>query len=314
MRIAIIDGVNQDIGLKILFPEADYFIKRLDENVYERTDSHKKYNIVTNTEWSSINDKNYDYLFIVISLYDTVNTKFYKQEVYDIFQEELAIINNNNFKRVCLFDNYDYDYDPNEYVDNPKIDFFFKRNYNSKKKYNANVVPYPFIMFGKYSLVEKIDKGLCSKTQHINRIFFSGSLFDHRDDEIKYYRNRRDIYNKITNIIYNPGYLPYHLFLQEIQNSKYALDLNGVGDPNIRTFEILSQQTLRIAEYNELYWPFPEKFAEETIFKNADEFIMKMKILSSNDSLYQYCLDVQNNIYKKYFNKEWIRNYVLSTI
>ena len=26
MRIAIIDSVNQDIGLKILFPEADYFI------------------------------------------------------------------------------------------------------------------------------------------------------------------------------------------------------------------------------------------------------------------------------------------------
>ena len=26
MRIAVIDGVNQDIGLNILFPEADYFI------------------------------------------------------------------------------------------------------------------------------------------------------------------------------------------------------------------------------------------------------------------------------------------------
>ena len=30
MKIAIIDGVNQDIGLKILFPEADYFIYNME--------------------------------------------------------------------------------------------------------------------------------------------------------------------------------------------------------------------------------------------------------------------------------------------
>ena len=29
MKIAIIDGLNQDLGLKILFPEADYFINRI---------------------------------------------------------------------------------------------------------------------------------------------------------------------------------------------------------------------------------------------------------------------------------------------
>ena len=30
MKIAIIDGLNQYMGLKILFPEADYFISRIE--------------------------------------------------------------------------------------------------------------------------------------------------------------------------------------------------------------------------------------------------------------------------------------------
>ena len=32
MKIAIIDGKNQDIGLAILFPEADYFISEIELN------------------------------------------------------------------------------------------------------------------------------------------------------------------------------------------------------------------------------------------------------------------------------------------
>jgi hypothetical protein len=34
-----------------------------------------------------------------------------------------------------------------------------------------------------------------------------------------------------------------------------------------------------ISEYNNLKWPFEETFAEETIFQNADEFILKVNEL-----------------------------------
>jgi hypothetical protein len=133
MKIAIIDAANQDIGLNILFPEAHYFI---DTTEFDRSSSFKKYNIQPNTNWSTITDKNYDYLFIVIALYDAKpGTVFFKQNIYDILQKELKIIEENNFKKVFIFDNYDYDYDPNDILQHNKITYFFKRNYNKTKIY-----------------------------------------------------------------------------------------------------------------------------------------------------------------------------------
>jgi hypothetical protein len=151
MRIAIIDGVNQDIGLNILFPDADYFVNNIDLDKYSNM---QKYNIQPLHDWSKINDKNYDYLFIIIALYDAKkDTRFFKQNIYDILQREIEIINNNNFKKVFLFDNYDYDYDPNDIIQNEKITLFFKRNYSKIKTYKDNVIPFPFIMFGNISII-----------------------------------------------------------------------------------------------------------------------------------------------------------------
>lgn len=315
MRIAIIDGVQQDIGLKILFPEADYFIYNIGaSNVGggDKSDSLKKYNIEVKTDLSLINDKNYDCLFIIFSLWATnkrAKHLFY-QNFHDVWKEKLKIINNNNFKKVFVFGNDDYDFDPNIIINNSKIDLFFKRNYNKNKKYQQNVVPFPFIMFGKKSVIEKLDEIENSNIKH-NRLFFSGALFTHRDNNINYVRDRRSIYNKISKIIYNPGRLNYNSFLKCIRESKYALDLNGVGDPNKRTFEILSQNTLKITEYNDLKWPFAEDFSEETIFKTPEELMQKMNVLNKDCELYNKCLENQKKIYDKYFNKKWIKNYII---
>jgi len=309
MRIAVIDGLNQDIGLNILFPEADYFI---DNTYLNKSSNMKAYNIIPNYDWSKINDINYDYLFIVISLYDAKpGTHFFKQNIYDILQRELKIINENNFKKVFIFDNYDYDYDPTEIIQNDKISLFFKRNYNKTKIYKNNVIPFPFIMFGDVSIIEKIDTPFFYSPIKDNRIFFAGSLFVHEDTQINYYRNRKIIYDKIGHLIYNPGSLHYNDFLRVIGLSKYSLDLNGVGDPNKRTFEILSQGSLRIAEYNDLKWPFEETFSEETSFKGADDFCNKINALNHDNEVYLKCINNQLNIYKKYFNKRWIKEYII---
>jgi hypothetical protein len=309
MRIAIIDGVNQDIGLKILFPDADYYINNTEQN---RTDSLDKYNIEVKNDWSKINDKNYDYLFIVIALYDAKpNTNFFKPNIYNILKRELEIIDNNNFKKVFIFDNYDYDYDPNTIIQNSKVNLFFKRNYNKKKLYNENVIPFPFIMFGEKSIIEKLDFSRIDNDQKIDRIFFIGQLFNHVDKELDYIRDRRVIYNDISSFIYNPGHVDYNTFLNLIHSSKFSLDLNGVGDPNKRTFEILSQGSLRISEYNDLLWPFEETFCEETIFSNGQDFFKKINSLRNNTELYNKCLSIQNDIFIKYFNKGWISEYIL---
>ena len=226
MRIAIIDGLNQDIGLKILFPEADYFIYNIGrscEGGGNKISSLQKYSIDVKTNINSINDKNYDYLFIMFSLWATSKKAkhlFYRN-FYDIWKKKEEIINKNNFKKVFVFDNHDYDYDPNEIINNDKIDLFFKRNYNKTKKYKKNVIPFPFIMFGRKSLIERLDETNNSNIKY-NRLFFSGTLFTHIDKEINYVRDRKKIYNRISNIIYNPGRLDYFNFLKCIRESKYA--------------------------------------------------------------------------------------------
>jgi hypothetical protein len=165
-------------------------------------------------------------------------------------------------------------------------------------------------MFGEVSIIEKILEKNHSESEKINRIFFTGSLFYHNDEQLGYIRERFTIYNKIINIIYNPGRLGYTDFLKCIRESKYSLDLNGVGDPNKRTFEILSQGSLMISEYNDLKWPFNEEFYEETIFKTPEELILKINNLENNQDLYKKCLENQQNIFNKYFNIEWIKKYI----
>jgi|688.fasta_scaffold52858_5 hypothetical protein len=316
MRIAIIDGVNQDIGLKILFPDADYFINNTE---LDKSASLYKFNISTNTNWTLINDKNYDVLFVVVALYDAYpNTEFYKQPIRNIVERFMNIIHTNNFKYVAIFDNYDYDYDPTIIISHPKINIFFKRNYNKSKQYNSIVVPFPFIMFGEKSLIEKCNDEMVSKEEYfkpkINRIFFSGSLFIHTDHLQKVYIDRIKIYNEIKHTIYNPGIINYNSFINELRNSKFSLDLLGVGDPNKRTFEILLSGSLMISQYNELLWPFEEDFLPETKFKDKFEYLKIIYRLSNDHELYQKCLQRQFEIVNKYFNLEWIKNYILNYV
>ena len=61
MRIAVIDGMSQDIELNILFSEADYFINIVE---LDKSSNMLNYNIVPNYDWSQINDSNYDYLLL----------------------------------------------------------------------------------------------------------------------------------------------------------------------------------------------------------------------------------------------------------
>ena len=239
MRIAILDSVNQDIGLKILFPEADYFIHNSEEpTINDRKNSYNYYNFTPDKDLTKINDSNYDCLFIIIALYDIIPSNYFIQHIKNIFEKIKAIINNNNFKKVVLFDNYDFDYDPNLYIDNLKFDLIFKRNYNKNKIYKENVFPFPFIMFGNKSLIEKCDRELVDRELYFNkkenRIFFTGCLTSEHhyeyDKDPNIIRDRKYIYDKIQERIYNPGYLSYEQFKSELGKSKYAIDLLGAGD------------------------------------------------------------------------------------
>ena len=98
--------------------------------------------------------------------------------------------------------------------------------------------------------------------------------------------------------------------VKTMQGSKYSLDLNGAGNPNKRTFEILTNNSLLISEFNQLTWPFPERFCDETIIHSAEDFKQKINDLHHDLNLYKKCVDIQQSIVNNYFNLDWIRNYI----
>ena len=71
---------------------------------------------------------------------------------------------------------------------------------------------------------------------------------------------------------------------------------------------------MRISEFNNLKWCFDDDFCEETIFKTADEFKKKIFNLNNNKDLYDKCLKKQNEIVDKYYNKNYLRNYLINII
>jgi hypothetical protein len=226
------------------------------------------------------------------------------------------IILQNNYKTVCFFDNEDYDYDPNTYISYPNKNlFFFKRNYSKHQVYFKNVISFPFIMFGPNNIMERIDRQMVTESDYImpkqERVFFTGGLYIHECKPFNVYVNRRDMYNKISSTIFNPGSMQNQEFINAIQQSKFSLDLHGAGNPNIRTFEILLSGSLVLQQKNDLVWPFESPILEECIFENAEEYFIKLDYLMKHDDVYNKCLAHQYAIVNKYFNKAWLRNYIL---
>lgn len=238
MRLAILDLENQDIGLKILYPEGDYYIINEDKDYgYYRKESYKYYDIRIHDDTTKINSSNYDILFIILRVKDTVieTANFY------LHMDKINnILNENSFKQVIIFDNDDYDYDPNDYFKNSKVNLFLKRNYNKNKIYKENVILFPFIMFGLVSIIEKIDRDLQTEEQYFNmenkndRLYFSGNLFNHIDEKMGVYRNRRKQYEQFASYISTSGFVYNEWYIEYMRKSKFSLDLIGVGDPNIR--------------------------------------------------------------------------------
>ncbi len=54
-----------------------------------------------------------------------------------------------------------------------------------------------------------------------------------------------------------------------------------------------------------------DSFSEETLFSTEEEFKEKLTKLLTDKNLYQTCLAKQNELVKKYFNKEWMRAYII---
>ena len=328
MKLAIFDPFNHSPGLSILFPESHYFVYEPDSYIHfkatrhmNNTEFNKVYGFHYKSDWSSINSINYDTLFIVLPLLDCqpLNAWHSKPDAIKVWILIAEILKNNNFKKVCLFDTYDYDYDPSIIFPETHIDYFFKRNMNKNKVYASNVIPFTFIIFTvpcPLFMCLTYNRDIYNNTRK-NAIFWAGGIYKHEATHtihnITYnvIRDRESIYKQLypqLNVISN---LSHGSFLMEISNSKYALDLEGVGDPNARTFEILIAGSLRLHNNTEVIWPFEHKFSKLTEFRSLDEFNSNLNLLNSDPHVYDEALNNQNNIFKMYFNKEWLSSYII---
>jgi len=324
MKLCILDPAHNIPGLKILFPEADYYsynpdnfftysaINHMDNDNFKK---HYGFNYLTN--WNSINSDDYDILFIAIPLLDCKEghqmTKDYCVRIIQIIK---IIIEKNKFKHIALFDTYDYDYDPSTLFE-IKINTYFKRNYNKNKKYSINVFPFPYMMFVTPCVltIALQENESYELTQRKNKVFWCGTIFTHENKEFNIFRTRESIYNEIKDSLSIHNNLSHKEFINTLKKYKFGLDLYGVGDPNKRTFELLSNDVLVITNREDLEWAFEngDHFSEETIFTSSEEYYKNLKLLI-NEEIYMKCLNNQRFLKQKYMNKEWMRNYILKTL
>jgi hypothetical protein len=252
--------------------------------------------------------------------------KMYSQ-LYDKYKEYVS-------GKIIIVDNHGGDYEPEVYLKkyNFHYDIILKRVYSNrnKQKYSNRTYPYPFIMdtnndpmyilVGPNKNITQTDISLKSK-----QIFWAGSIFVYNeewDNNNTYeHANRKLI---IANIkrrypdILSEKRVPYNIFVKTISTYKYALDIRGTSRLNKRLYEILSTNTLLLAEKIDIIWPFEnnDKFSDECFFEqgNVDDLYRIYNNFENDKELYKKCLENQIYIVNKYFNSEWLWNYVKKII
>jgi hypothetical protein len=249
----------------------------------------------------------------------------YLENITNYFSIITKLINNNNFKNICFFLNCDLNYEPNMIFNHYQFNeeskkkiIFFKRNFGNNIKYESNVFSFPYLIFNNnnYNIIDSLinprkslnekDK-ICEKDNHL---FFCGAIYTAQNSHDGIIRDRKmilekiiDKFNEVKNEkdvkVYIPCKKSHFEYLNDLQKSKYCLDVIGAGDPNLRTFEILHCGSLLISQRTSLLWNFSEVlFSEETIFDDENDLYEKIHRLNEDDNLYKKCLERQNYIIK----------------
>jgi hypothetical protein len=187
------------------------------------------------------------------------------------------------------------------------------------------VYPFPFIIFGHKIIIDMLNNTSTNTLTYSseNRLFFAGNIYKHIDNIYGVSIDRINIIYKIKYILGNYlcfyNSLEYNQYVSELKKSKFCLDILGVGEPNIRTFEILASGSLLISQKNltgNLSWLLPDgiHFNSLTIFTDEIDLKNKLDILNNNDNLYNLCLEQQNFIVLHYMNTDFLRNYIVEKL
>jgi len=321
-KVVILDPRVMSPGLTDIFDARyDYFVmpyNDINDNNVMPDSFFERYSFLYREDIDSITSDEYDTLCIVYPPTLLVNpaqthTQQFKEAC--AYHKEFidSLLSTQSFKNVFWFDNDDITDDPSLIYPSTYVTHWFKRNYSSLLTYSQKVVPFPFFMFGLTCPLWRILHRPCINPNKIDRVYWSGGSYGSLE---KSYATRKDILQYMKPYIEEFFVYPADVYVQEVAKSKFSLDMNGAGDPNIRTFEILSTDSLLIQQAKYLVWGFDkgEGFSEETIYTTPEECLEKIKRLRADPVLYQKCLENQLYIKRKYFNVDWLRSYILQQI
>ena len=279
-------------------------------------------------EKNAINEQDvFDNIFIVIPILslDKNNQSNYLY-VISIYTNLLNNYKNKTSGKIVVFDVHDFDYFPNKYLENAGIicDYIFRRTYSKKysKTYGENVYSYPFIMCTVGDPMYRLLNGnKLINNKKINKILWSGALYDgsYIYDEINEEPIRKTLLQRICSKykrIIDQKEIDRNYFLQTLSCYKYILDMRGAGRLNKRFFEILTTNSLLMCQKMDILWPFNDgdNFSDECFYENEDELYNNYLKLENDTELYDKCLKNQLYMANKYFNNNFLWNYIKNII
>lgn len=201
-----------------------------------------------------------------------------------------------------------------------EYDTLFKKEYNKNAQYSDKTFPCPFFVMGSPDVLWMLNESQIDNQDRDDRIFWSGfsegTEYDYQLVKISrnYYINS---FNKI--FVYNysgsdRGGLRDNNYLIEMSRHKYAIYLAGWATFTRRFFEIMSTNTLLFYENTGIVFNLDEFLHPLCVFNNLDELKSNYETINSSEELYNECIEVQKNFVRKYYNYQFISEYISSRV
>ena len=240
----------------------------------------------------------------------------------ELFHEIYRVIQKLDVKKVVVFDGNDSPLVKMglDWLDSQgyKVDAVFKREYRRThlREYDNRVHPFPFLggsWAHPWFLFENRVKG----SKEVNGCFWSGAPIHRfqpeRPDE---WCNRRDFLIEVQNFLVVKSGLPQEEFLNQFNEYRFFLHLNGTGHLCGRFFEGLSRDSLMLMQEMDVVFPFDEGegFHQKCIVSTPRDFVENLLTIANDQALYDECKKKQEHVVEKYYTYEWTRKYVESKI
>lgn len=271
-------------------------------------------------------ENEYENAFFIFPFQDfnTVANPF-RSDLFSFFNKIYSYFEGKIKNKIIFIDNSDLpvlDMEDSEYNFSSKLglkyDILFKKEYNINATYNDKTHPFPFCVMGRrdcfWILNERRRENLGYVT---DKVFWSGHSTVVKTPEQLVNIDRPFWVSALSEYLDSSGesgncFYGEDKFLQQVSQYKFSVHLKGFATLPRRFCELLSCDTLVLLEKLDLNLGIPsEEFLDEMcIFSTPEEFKEKFLQLKSNEDLYQSCLRKQRDLIFKYFNYNYVKNYI----